>query len=460
MQELRRFALLPLAVLSFTLAAFAQHTDISLEGPWIMYVDNVIQDWPVLVIISPGKISDDQNPGYYHSLSMDSGDGFPLSRPGSYCLTFGGTCTPEPPCHKVAHPKCATTIDQDGYPSSVPALKVSVGQGWDWAHKYQSPFYATAFILPMPDYYKTDAGWFMRFSTAFDVTGKNYKVYDGHSKYASGIILHYENGPTTFAISDCSPGPGIKLDFKGGKNPCVPQAGTNFDDIGTLHIALRSPEMGDSCDAHVRRGYPLTMKLLGGDNTAIQAVDLAHGYKDVSHLIPNYDDDLQSFNEKGKTGKRRCLDEDPQGQGPSAPPGAPAALAAAMPMGFQKPEQVQSTLSVDVVDAIVTDDANVGEVLKDPLISNSTIQLGAALDQLREATKSLNQSYPRFSQTRWIHDLAIHTKDQLQLIPATDLKVLNSKVPTLTADLQKAADTTFTKTGNDCKAAIMYGTSQ
>src|SRR5579864_1110324 len=110
--KLRAIAQLCLVVLVacvFSNSANAQtKADISLEGPWILYVEKSASSLPVLVAISPGGVSDDNDMTYFHTISIDNGDGYPTLNPGVYCLAFDNSCT-QPPCSLTRPPSCPTT---------------------------------------------------------------------------------------------------------------------------------------------------------------------------------------------------------------------------------------------------------------------------------------------------------------------------------------------------------------
>jgi len=151
-----------LSVLIFSTAptpASAQtHFDITLEGPWILYVDKTLapDKHPLLVAISAGGVSKENDTTYFHILTVTAGDGYQVTTPRIYCLTFGSACGP------VGE---SSAIDYDGYPQTIKPLDATAKSGWDWISKSTSPVYATAFILPMPKYFSTNGTWPVRFGT-------------------------------------------------------------------------------------------------------------------------------------------------------------------------------------------------------------------------------------------------------------------------------------------------------
>jgi len=434
-----------------TLSAWANSqtkADITLEGPWILYVDTSAQQWPVLVLISPGGVSDDNDMTYFHTLGIDNGDGYPMLRPGVYCLTFDGSCTPKPACSSTNPPSCPSTLSPDHYPQKVKPLQLSVSAQWDWSHKWLPAQYgyATAFVLPMPDYYSTDSGWFMRFNDQFDATGTKYHVYD--PKYATSLRLHYENGPDKFALRDCTPKPKALINL----STCVNLSNTDFDNIGTLHITMRSPESNNACDLHVRRAYPRVFGLLDGDNSKYRVIDLAKGF-DQETKVPIWDKGVGQED-------YRCLDHDEQAHSSVSPPVA----------GIMNAKLPQANLPW--VSQLAALDSLIGLYEKNrekyPELGDKDLLLA----QIKDAYQKLDTSFPRFSQAELIRTLLNLSKSRLETLLLMDgmtagqshdvQPLMHAENPEVSLPALYALETAILagggpppKSGNDCKSPLM-----
>src|SRR5580658_5572641 len=111
-----------------TSATAQTRLDIILEGPWIVYTDKTLAAWPVLVAISAGGVSNDNDGTYFHTIHVTAGDGYPIESPGVYCLTFDLVCGKQG----------ATALDPDGYPKKILPLSVTAPANWDWQSKYKT----------------------------------------------------------------------------------------------------------------------------------------------------------------------------------------------------------------------------------------------------------------------------------------------------------------------------------
>lgn len=437
-----------LLVCTLSLLAGAQtKADISLEGPWIIHVDTSVQNWPVLVVISPGGVSDDSDMTYFHTISIDNGDGYPALNPGVYCLTFDTNCTPQPACYPTTTSPCPTSLSQDGYPHTVKPLPVNVSASWDWTHKWVPSKYAIAFILPMPDYYTTASGWYMRFSDHFDITGQSYN-YTG--RYATSVLLHYDNGATTFGLKNCSPQPGVKLDL----SQCTSLANTNFDNIGTLHLTMRSPDNNDACDPHVRRAYPNMLGLLDEDNSKFKVVDLAHGVE-KDGKTPIFDVSVAA-NEVGTKGYR-CLEHDLQGGGTPQPQAHLHALVKATKQGAAALPTFPWLGGLVTLDAFIAKYNEAADNDKDPRLKDPKL----LLNEIDQAYQKLDPSFPRFSQAAWIQTLLKQSMKEidtmLRVKQLTGKQGVELSLKQLKADEKAvvAGGAAPTKTGNDCKAPVV-----
>ena len=407
--------------------------DITLEGPWILYVDKTLapDKHPLLIAISPGGVSKKNDPTFFHILTVTSGDGYQVTAPRIYCLTFGSACGP------VGE---STAINYGTYPHTVTPLPVAAKSGWDWISKWDSPLYATAFILPMPKYFSTNGAWPMRFGTTYDSSGTGYNQREVHS---IGVQLHYEseNGAGYFDLLDCTP----PNKFGSCPSATTVVGNTHLDNTGTLTIAMKSPDVDDPCDPHVRRAYPKTLALLDATNSTHAVIDPAIGID--KSLKPVYDkaDATQNYG---------CLDNDLQN------PGHPIA----MNMQDTKPSWQES------LEALITfiKDAMNPDSHRDPKLDDPAVLLLAIQDQAR----SLDRSLPRFSKFRVLAALVASSEARAtKLLDAAKKfndagnggqdKGANPTNNKFTLPNLITLETSFlsadspTKNGNDCKAPIM-----
>jgi hypothetical protein len=270
-----------------SLTAFAQnnHVDISLRGPWILYVDSskTFASYPVLIVMGPAVDHDPTNPWAHQPPTVSNGEAYVLADlnqtyppPDSqiYCLIFDGSCARQG----------ASSLDPDSYPKPNP-VKAHVPSGqrrWDWVQASMNN-YAPTLILPVPDSYSGGTVWPMRFGPKFDAQGKKYGSLD---TYSTGVVLHYSAGPTSFDLVRC---PNGKPNPDGTPGPIPSSTNctgttsidhTHLANTGTLQIEITAPDTNWSCDPHVRRVYPKMLQLIGtpgaGPNSDWAVIDPAH----------------------------------------------------------------------------------------------------------------------------------------------------------------------------------------
>jgi len=426
-----------LSVLIFSTApapALAQiHFDVTLEGPWILYVDKTLapDKHPLLIAISAGGVSKENDTTYFHILTVTAGDGYQVTTPRVYCLTFGSVCGPAGE---------SSAIDYDGYPQTIQPLGAAAKPGWDWISKSASPLYATVFILPMPKYFSTNGTWPMRFGSTFDASGASYD--SDREVHSIGLQLHYENGPNYFDLQDCTP----PNTFGSCPSATTIIGNTRLDDTGTLTIAMKSPDGGDACDQHVRRAYPKTIALLDADNSAHAVIDPAIGIDKSGQ--PVYDKADAHHTDYG------CLKADLQG------PGHPIA----MHMQEQKPSWQDA---LDALLKFIRDSKN-QDSHRDPKLDDP----GVLLSAIQEQAESLDRSLPRFSKFRVLQ--ALVGSSEARAVELLDkAKKSNQAGKSAKAKSTKSSNNQFTlpnllpleksflsadaptKNGNDCKAAIV-----
>jgi hypothetical protein len=434
-----------------TLTAAQTKTDITLEGPWILYTDT-LQDtkYPVLIAVSPGGIADD-NPnktGWYHTPNLlGADDGYQVGPPAVYCVTFGTQCAKQGTQNKLVQ-----SID---YPSgTAQLLPVKLGSAvtkWQWASKADNAPYATVFILPMPDSYSTSGAWFMRFAKQYSNLAGGYMPYNGQEEYSIRIVLHYASGPSYFNLARCDDRPVVA-----GKCSIKNPANSQLNNLGALAVSMRSPS-NNACDIHVRRAYPQMIALLDGtssDNPLIQVINPAktnpaNANVDTGHAY-DLDPGMESY---------RCLDYDPQG------PGNGTVNVAMTPASIEEESWVKQVHQFGKsIDDYLTNKNNKD---KDPRLNDKDL----LLSQINVAIKQLDDTFPRYSQIRLIETLlrlsdsradTLRLRRDLQGMHhddaygnPTDLFSSPLTLPHLDLLETRLLADAPTKSGNDCNAPLM-----
>lgn len=426
-------------------------TNVVLEGPWILYVDNtLVGSNPVLVAVSPGGVYNDGNTNMFHTPWVSAGDGYPVGKPNIYCLHWGDEkCAP-----KVS---VATALVPLTTPEKAPLLPMNAaphGQTWHWASKAG----ITAFILPMPDSYSAVAGWYMRFAPQWDSSGNSYYPYpDKVEKHSIGVELHYKNGPSYstggnsyFSLDKCA----VSNDKIGTCSDAGGDVGhvTKLDNVGTLSITMKSPTT-DACDPHVRMAYPTALGLLDGDNHLYRAIDTAKS---------TYPSGAAEYDEPGDN--PRCLDKYPT-----------SPLIAQMETEQMKTDQMPDGVSL-WTSQLGQFSSRIGEYLQQQhdLEGKNPEDKELLLAQIRTAIDHLNREFPRFSQMRLILMLLEQSESEAESIPGVNAKppavqtqnywsnLLNA--PLTVPNLAKLngyfrATAPLTKSGNDCNAPLILATT-
>jgi hypothetical protein len=280
----RHFSILAVLLL-LTLPSIAQGPlDLTIRGPWIIYVDGSHKYFKNTVLIAmapsthhpknmkwphmPPTVSNGE--GYV----LDDGDtNFPAANSQIYCLLFNTTCARSGPDALVS----------DSHPSpSVIAAFGPAGQngepGWKWFDISRNNS-ALTLILPMPDSFSSDTAWPMRFGAAFDPQGRGYAYNDW---YSTGLILHYEIGPSGFGLIGCPNGSNGQTPSVSNCNIALGFDHTNLiNKTGALRIEMKAPDNNWSCDPHVRSIYPRMLDLLPvvpGRNADQKVIDPAHDF--------------------------------------------------------------------------------------------------------------------------------------------------------------------------------------
>jgi hypothetical protein len=229
-----------------TFAANKNRLDITLEGPWILYEDHAFAgSTPVLVAFAPGGAG-----RFAHKPpAFSSGMGFPIERPGTYCIGFDKVCAVNRGVPALSHAEYPKTAAEP--------LQVKSAPGWKW-YQHRDRL-ATYLIFPMPNSYSDNGTYKMTFGTKF---GKY--DYSKEQERSIGVELHYDsspNGPSTLDLYDCGAAPKSPSD-------CTILVGSQ-NNSGTLEITMKAPAtLADyACDYHVRAVYPQMLQLIDPGNT-------------------------------------------------------------------------------------------------------------------------------------------------------------------------------------------------
>lgn len=447
-------------LLSVALPTFAQknHVDISLRGPWILYVDSSksFADWPVLIAMAPGvdpsSMWAHQIPTISNGVAYVLGDLnqiYPPSDSQIYCLTFDSKCARQG----------ASSLDSDDYPKPSPVLAhIPKGQKhWDWVTASRQ-YYSPTLVLPVPDSYSADTAWPMRFGPAFDAQGKGYK-YD--SSYSTGVVLHYTSGPTSFDLNSCPNGKPTPNPNIGNCTKPVSIKHTHLTNTGTLHIDMKAPDTDWSCDPHVRRVYPAMLKLIGGSAGPAAdwaVIDPAHDLDDNGSGV--YDSYLSGYaspqpDPNNSIKSEYCLEHDSQGQYNDTRWVAPSG-------DDTKKEHTEARCN-GAAESINPWIGCVQQIVKAiPAELDLSTEEGRLLNEIRSNGSDL--SFPRLSQLRRLDDNMaflgqLKTELDAKKLPAD--RILPTWLKTIFDILPKILPTDpYTKTHGDCGAPVMYLTDK
>ena len=431
-------------ILPNTACTGTKHFDISLEGPWILYVDHDFASSPVLVAIAPNSQSVANWP--HQPTTVSAGDGYLLADFSSplhqqiglvYCLTLDDECAR----------KGTQKLKSSHYPDVEP-LGVSMPLGHkQWVDAVNNQ-HATALILPMPDSYSNDGVWPMHFAAKWDPDPKTYGASEQHS---IGVQLHYKSGPMHFDLNLCGkPGSDDYVVSNCKQLVTTTQDRNTFVmNSGTIRIAMKAPFYTNVCDPHVRRIYREMIKIVGTTgNESKQVVDPAHGVK-PDGISGKFDDDFpQGWG-------YRCLDHDAQSPDCDKTVSGTVIRCDDPPPPFPVPPLLTygswlETLRElrDTIDGLGQDKQNqhklapiaaaiTDEYLKYPRISK--------LDLLQDSIQPLiDASYTTFE----VNALKKPNSHSAGESPKDALSRVADYILTL-------HDEPLTKTGNDCKAMVM-----
>jgi hypothetical protein len=426
--------------------------DIALEGPWILYQETQFQgdgrNVPVLIAIAPSEAIDYGNTGgnnqnqppdglHHKPPQLSTGDGFYITHPDIYCLTFDGKCAPKGP----------ERLNKDSYPSPQPLIlnthdPKSASAPWDWfslvtGHRH------TVLILPMPDSYSNDGVWHMRFASTFNSTGQGYGNDEPHS---IGLHLHYAHGPDKLSLLLCQGKPSIANCQVQPTNKEATKLASN----GTLRIQLRAPESTvdkpaeSACDLHVRMAYKqMFASLLNSSfNSPKAVVEPAEGTVGDDKPV------FEGIDQNGVDHGHACFDRDPQNPQNSRP-------------------MVPVNISIPVLIA------QIGTIVEKLSISPPSgaplnLQESLLLPEIKDASAGLDPDFPRISQVQRIGELVRLSKTQLdgldskfrtnsasQSVKTAGNGTLGDYYRVIRNAEEPVASADPTKNGNDCRAATV-----
>jgi hypothetical protein len=400
--------------------------DVVLDGPWILYVDKTLAAWPVLIAIAPNTHS--AKNWQHEPTVVSSGEAYLLGdfnnsqmEGHAYCLTLDGVCGS----------RGESELRSRSYPT-VETLHMKMNDGHDgWVQAVKQQ-YATAIVLPVPDSYSSDGTWAMRFAPYFDGTEN---PYGGSERHSIGVELHYKKGPTEFGLDRCD-------NFALGN--CQVQnansGSTILSNTGTLRIVMKAPATDWACDPHVRRIYPMMMKIVGtAGNEKKMVIDPAH------QLAP---DGITGLFDSTLSADEKCLPHDAQsGQCDNQTPACDAQQGSSSEQWFDDVLALREKINA----------ADPGTLAANPYLA-----------QIASVTKNL--AYPRISQLDDIQFLVGKSQallDAKEKAKTTNRQNIRTEGSTETNDLtpvavqieelqKKLLNTTVPgKTGNDCKASVM-----
>jgi len=388
------------------------HLDIMLEGPWILYQDNTfITGRTVLVAMTPPESG-----LYAHKPPIFSaGYGYTMNKTGVYCVAFNTVCAPD---------RAVNSLMKDGY-ATEELLQVSPLQHWKWSDN--PGVWSTYIVFPMPDSYSNDGVYKMSF-------GAKFMSHDSEEEHSIGIMLHYNNGPSSIDLYECDTADAGTC--KTSKSP--------LQSTGTLQIVMKAPPNIDACDQHVRAAYPQMLQML--DPTPLMSG------KNVNYKIAYIDipTSIDSSTGKGMYSSK-CYTCDQQNTDQSQ-------CSSQMPMSISPRQLDLSTTLNGVVSTL-------GSLQVD--------QEKLAVPELRKETAALGARFPSFSDLNTLDELLTRSVTAMSqiLIRASnsgELKVQsggsarNTTFTTLDNELSTEEELlryvrylSDAKNGSDCRAPIM-----
>jgi hypothetical protein len=393
---------------------------------------------------------------YHHHLpQISAGDGYYITVPDIYCLTFDNECARKGP----------RTLTTDHYPSSslltVPyRAAADHSTRWDWVSiarngAKNNGTNNTVLILPMPDSYSDDGVYQMHFASAFDSSGNSYKAMPfGVEAHSIGLILHYTKVPTHINLASCDPD---KQPSAASCNAKAPDPIRELDNSGTLKIEMRAPDDENGCDYHVRFAYMNIYKLIGNDFN-----------KDYAVVEPAlYDQGRYQYQDKDSTDCFKC---DPQNNNIIDPSSCPTMQGhgatvptdgSSMACPKENAETAATLLFPTPICAIID------QINKIKLTSNADSDITSALKAVNEANALMSQlhpQFPRISQVLRIGGLIAESKNYIERY---EIKVLANQKKGKLSDaekqeilpklnkIKKDLDEDNVKGGNDCQASTV-----
>jgi hypothetical protein len=410
--------------------------DITLEGPWILYVEPQFEHdghkVSVLIAIAPTLATadtDQMDMNHHHLPQLSTGDGYYITKPDIFCLTFDTVCARKGP----------RTLTTDHYPVSS-ILKVPFhadgdhSARWDWVKVGRAG--NTVLILPMPDSYSNDGVFPMQFAKKWDPNGVGYSQEQGEY-HSIGLHLHYHDGPTTIDLAECDPNnPPSTENCRNNPSDPIRQ----LTNSGTLRIQMRAPDTEDACDFHVRYAYKYIFQLIKNDFDGDYAViEPAVWHKETK----SYQYDVGCL-AKGKDPQATGSGGDQHGsEGPtmtntSSGSGATKKLEAT---GTQLlfPTEIDEIIRMFPV---VAKDHNAGDI----------VSAKNAATEAMDLQKTLDHNFPRISQVLRIGGLLAESKSDIERYEMeASTRTQMERLPNLER-IKRALAADTVKGGNDCGA--------
>jgi hypothetical protein len=405
-------------------------TDITLQGPWVLYqdkkFDNHGREVSVLIAIAPKDAVAMPDPGpkgqpnqpvdftHHRPPEVSNGDGYPFPDAGIYCLSFDDLCGRKGP----------RSLQQGQYPDAA-LLKDYSSADWNWVKASNRNI---AFILPMPDSYSSRAMWYVHFSDHF---GDSYSEQQG-PEHSIGLDLHYSRGPANFGIYHCKedPRPSSALCEQGDKSSPLPNG-------GALQLVMRTPDAVNGCDDHVRFAYHKMLLLI--DNKSLW--DHLNVNQSIGYIDPAWQDsNLRTHFDYDNT--KRCLYGDPQSD-----KSADAASSVALPHANQASfsQKLGEYLSA-IKNARCQDEPGVHQA-DEPSTPCSRLQFIA---------KDLNPEFPRISELKRLRvytDAFLESDTSVNSHASANRQEKSQIVIPVLPDLLTLLDEAIPeKTGSDCLA--------
>ena len=404
---------------------------------------------PVLIAIAPSEAIDYGNTGgnnqnqppdglHHKPPQLSTGDGFYITHPDIYCLTFDGKCAPKGP----------ERLNKDSYPSPQPLIlnthdPKSASAPWDWfslvtGHRH------TVLILPMPDpIVMTEFG--ICDLPALLTQQARATVMTNHTALAFIFITPTALTSSAFRFVRASPASRTAR--------CNPQTRKPRNLRAMARCAssserLRAQSINQlkvhAYSLHVRMAYKqMFASLLNSSfNSPKAVVEPAEGTVGDDKPV------FEGIDQNGVDHGHACFDRDPQNPQNSRP-------------------MVPVNISIPVLIA------QIGTIVEKLSISPPSgaplnLQESLLLPEIKDASAGLDPDFPRISQVQRIGELVRLSKTQLdgldskfrtnsasQSVKTAGNGTLGDYYRVIRNAEEPVASADPTKNGNDCRAATV-----